>query len=399
MQDAAHSVPDAENTAPTFAVGPVQTPAPTAPLAPPEHLAPAEPEPPASRRALVGAVAGFVTVLGLAVLAVLPAPYTSSAPGPTFDTLAATSNGPLIDVVGAQTFEPTGELRLTTVSFAGSRDRQLDLVTVLRGWVSASVTIDPVERFFPDPEEDTDRQAQSRQEMTTSQENATVAALTELGIKVPATISVIEPIEGTGAVGVLLPEDVIASINDTEVVTYRDMSDALAAAGAGSTVTVGVLRDGERASVDVVAGERPDGSALLGVWVDPEFDVPFDVTIQVDDVGGPSAGTMFALGLLDLLTPEDEANGKVIAGSGTIDLDGKVGAISGIRQKMIGAVRDGATHFLAPADNCEAVLGNVPAGLEVLAVETLTEARAAVEAIGRGETTRLPTCESWEPKG
>lgn len=360
-----------------------------------DHSAP----PPASHRALVGAVSGFLTVLGLAVLAVMPAPYTSSAPGPTFDTLGETANGPLIEVRGEQTFASSGELRLTTVSFAGSRERQLDLVTVLRGWVSPRVTIDPVERFFPAPGDGTDRDVQSRQEMTTSQENATVAALTELGIEVPATINVVEPIEDTGAVGVLEPGDVIKGINGTEVVTYRDMSDALAAADAGSTVTVTVLRAGAETELDVVSGERPDGSALLGVWVDPDFDFPFDVTIQVDDVGGPSAGTMFALGLLDLLTPEDEAEGHVIAGSGTIDLDGAVGAISGVRQKMFGAVRDGATSFLAPAGNCDAVVGNVPPGLEVFAVGTLAEARAAVEAIGAGDTARLPTCETWEPRG
>ncbi|NLF06172.1 MAG: PDZ domain-containing protein [Actinomycetales bacterium] len=348
--------------------------------------------PPASRRALLGAVSGFVTVLGLAVLAVMPAPYTSSAPGPTFDTLGETANGPLIEVSGTQTFASSGQLRLTTVAFAGSRERQLDLVTVLRGWASPKITIDPVERFFPVSTGETDRQEQNRQEMTTSQENATVAALTELGIEVPATITVEEPIEGTGAVGVLLPKDQIASINGTPVVTYRDMSDALLAAGAGSTVEVGVLRGGEATTVDVVAGERPDGSALLGVWVDPDFEFPFDVTIQVDDVGGSSAGTMFALGILDLLTPEDEADGHVIAGTGTIDLDGNVGAISGIRQKMIGAVRDGATSFLAPTLNCEGVVGNVPEGLDVFAISTLSDARAAVEAIGAGETSGLPTC-------
>ena len=352
----------------------------------------------ASRRALLGAAAGFVTVLGLAALAVMPAPYTSSAPGPTYDTLGETRSGPLIAIEGAATHEATGELRLTTVAFAGSRERPLDLVTVLRGWVSPAVTIDPVERFFPDPQDVTDRDQQSRQEMTSSQENATVAALSELGITVPATITVVEPIEGTGAVGILEPDDVLVAIDGTELVTYSDLTETLAAAGAGATIAVDVLRDGERTTVEVVAGERPDGSALLGVWVDPEFDFPFDVEIQVENVGGPSAGAMFALGIIELLTPEDETSSATIAGSGTIDLDGTVGAISGIRQKMIGAVRDGATAFLAPGGNCAAVEGNVPPGLAVFAVGTLSEALEAVEAIGAGDTSGLETCESWEPR-
>lgn len=355
--------------------------------------------PPASRRALVGAVSGFVTILGLAVLAVMPAPYTSSAPGPTYDTLGEMSNGQLITVEGAETFEPTGELRLTTVAFAGSRERNLDLVTVLRGWASSAVTIDPVERFFPDPDPEIDRQEQSRQQMTSSQENATVAALSELGYEVPATITVVDAIEGTGAVGVLEADDVVVGIDGTDLVTYQDMTDALLATGAGALVSVDVERDGERVTVEVQAGERPDGGALLGVWVAPEFDFPFDVEIQVDDVGGPSAGMMFALALVDLLTPADETNGEVIAGTGTIDLDGTVGPISGVRQKLIGAQRDGASWFLVPSANCGEVVGNVPAGLEVAVVETLSEAVAAVESIGRGETSGLPTCDSWEPSG
>ena len=367
---------------------------PSGPHADDEAFEPAH----ASRRATLGAVAGFLTALGLAVLAVLPAPYTSSAPGPTYDTLGETSAGPLISIDGTQTYPAAGELRLTTVAFAGSRERNLDLVTVLRGWLSPAVTIDPVERFFPEPQDDTDREQRSRQEMTSSQENATVAALTELGITVPATITVVEPIEGTGAVGIIEPGDVVVGIDGTELVTYQDLTDALARAGAGATVAVDVLRDGQRRTLEVVAGERPDGSALLGVWVDPEFDFPFDVEIEVENVGGPSAGTMFALGIVELLTPEDLTGEHVVAGSGTIDLDGTVGAISGIRQKMIGAVRDGATVFLAPAGNCDAVVGNVPEGLDVYAVETLAEARATLEALGAGETDGLATCDSWEPR-
>lgn len=352
--------------------------------------------PPTSRRALVGAVAGFLTVLGLAVLAVLPAPYTSSAPGPTYDTLGEISGTPLITVSGTETYEPSGELRLTTVAFAGSRDRNLDLVTVLRGWVSPDVTIDPVERFFPDPDSEVDREERSRQQMTSSQENATVAALTALGYEVPATIRVVDAIEGTGAVGVLEPEDVVVGIDGHQLVTYQDMTDALAAR-AGELVAVEVLRDGERVTVEVQAGERPDGGALLGVWIAPEFEFPFDVEIQVDHVGGPSAGMMFALALVDLLTPADEAAGQVVAGTGTIELDGTVGPISGVRQKLIGARRDGADWFLVPRPNCAGVLGNIPDGLEVTAVETLAEALAALEAIGRGETAGLTTCDSWEP--
>ena len=120
------------------------------------------------------------------------------------------------------------------------------------------------------------------------------------------------------------------------------------------------------------------------MFIDPSFDMPVDVTISIDDIGGPSAGTMFALGIIDKMTPEDEANGKDIAGTGTIDVTGEVGPIGGIRQKLAGATRDGATWFLAPAANCDEVVGHVPDGLRVVRIATLHEAREAMTAIGAG---------------
>ncbi|WP_448630108.1 S16 family serine protease [Cellulomonas soli] len=141
-----------------------------------------------------------------------------------------------------------------------------------------------------------------------------------------------------------------------------------------------------------MTGTSDQGRAQIGVYIDPAFDLPVDVAIKIDDIGGPSAGTMFALGIIDKLTPEDEADGQVIAGTGTMDVTGEVGPIGGIRQKMAGALRDGATWFLAPAGNCDEVVGHVPEGLHVAKVATLHEAREAITAIGAGSTDDLPTC-------
>lgn len=116
------------------------------------------------------------------------------------------------------------------------------------------------------------------------------------------------------------------------------------------------------------------------------------VTMHVDDIGGPSAGMMYALGLVDMLTPEAESGTQTVAGTGTIDDEGKVGAIGGVDLKMIGARRDGAAWFLAPADNCAEVAGHVPSGLRDVRVSTLAEAYAALVAIGRGEGASLPRC-------
>ena len=116
------------------------------------------------------------------------------------------------------------------------------------------------------------------------------------------------------------------------------------------------------------------------------------VSMHVDDIGGPSAGMMYTLGLIDKLTPADETGGKTIAGTGTIDAKGKVGSIGGIRLKMLGAKRDGATWFLAPESNCGEVVGHVPSGLRDVKVSTLDEAYDALVAIGQGKGDSLPHC-------
>lgn len=116
------------------------------------------------------------------------------------------------------------------------------------------------------------------------------------------------------------------------------------------------------------------------------------VTMHVDDIGGPSAGMMYALGLIDKLTAADETGGAIIAGTGTMDADGEVGEIGGIRLKMLGAKRDGATWFLAPAGNCDEVVGHVPDGLRDVMVSTLDEAYQALVAIGQGKGDDLPHC-------
>ncbi len=136
-----------------------------------------------------------------------------------------------------------------------------------------------------------------------------------------------------------------------------------------------------------------DGSVVLGVGVRMDYEFPIDVELQLDNVGGPSAGMMFALGIIDKLTPGAMTGGEIVAGTGTIDSAGEVGAIGGIRQKLWGAEDAGADWFLAPASNCDEVTGHVPDGLSVFAVSTLDEARTIVEAIGEGaDTSGFASC-------
>nr|WP_269212671.1 MULTISPECIES: S16 family serine protease [unclassified Schaalia] len=122
--------------------------------------------------------------------------------------------------------------------------------------------------------------------------------------------------------------------------------------------------------------------------------MPVDIHIDLENITGPSAGMMFALGIIDRMTPGDITGGQKIAGTGTVSYDGQIGPIGGIQQKMRGAVRDGAMWFLAPQMNCSEVIGHIPEGLHVFSVSTLSEAKAAVEAIASGRTQQLPTCQA-----
>ena len=347
---------------------------------------------PVTPRAITASAATVLTSLLVAVAAVLPTPYAISSPGPTRDTLGEHDGTPLVQVEGTPTYPSTGELLLTTVSVAGGPGYPVSVGDVVSAWFSRERTVTPVELIYPRQESREDVDARNEAAMISSQENATVAALEELGYDVPTTLEIVEAIEGTGAAGVVQPGDVVVGVGGEEVTSFSELSARLDVVEPGATVEVAVEREGERQTLDVTTVDDGRGRALLGVSIDPEFDLPVDVEISIENVGGPSAGTMFALAIIDRLTEADETGGETVAGTGTMDLTGTVGRIGGIRQKLVGARESGATWFLAPRGNCDEVVGYEPDGLRVVPVETLGDARAALEAIGAGDGDGLPTC-------
>nr|WP_255459637.1 S16 family serine protease [Micrococcus sp. TA1] len=227
--------------------------------------------------------------------------------------------------------------------------------------------------------------------MTTSQNWAVAAALENLGIDYRQQLFVADFAPESQATGVLQAGDQLVSAGGVEVTGLEGLKDQLNRSD-GHTVDLGIVRDGTGSTVQVPVYPGPDGSWLLGVYLDSDFEFPVDVTISLEDVGGPSAGMMFALGIIDEMTPGAMTGGRHIAGTGTIDPDGTVGEIGGIVQKVAGAREAGAEHFLAPAGNCEVLAGRVPEGIDVYAVGTLDEARSAVEALGKGQAPRAPAC-------
>lgn len=330
-------------------------------------------------------------VLGIAV-ATIPVPYVVESPGPTYNTLGQSQGRSVISVTGRETFPAAGNLDLTTVYVDGGPNGPVSILGAFSAWLDRSKAVYPQELLYPVGTSKEDAQEQSTVAMTTSQENAIASALTELGIPYGQQLQALDLSAGAAAEGKIQPSDVLISINGKDITSLAVIQEELAA-GKGAPVDVVVERDGQRVTETITPKDNGEGRFILGVVLKALFTFPFDVQISLDKVGGPSAGMMFALGIIDTVTPGDLTGGKHVAGTGTISPDGAVGPIGGIGQKLIGARSAGATMFLAPAGNCDEVVGHIPDGLQVVRVENLTGARAAVELAGSGQdTSGLPTC-------
>lgn len=349
-------------------------------------------ERPPTRKAGVMAATGLLSSLLIAALTVLPSPYAIEEAGPTYDTLAIHSGTPVVGIEGAPSYDSTGELRLTTVAVSRAGNRPFTVGRVIESFISPHRTVLPEELVFGTPTQEKQEAQQSQEAWITSQESATVSALEARGTVVPAALTIASILDESNAKPLLEIGDVIVAADGEEFVSYSDLIDNLGKRKPGDTITLTVIRAGQTRdeTFDLIANE--DGGALMGVSIDPTFDLPVKVTVGIDAVSGPSAGLMFALAIMDKLSPQDELGGAKVAGTGTIDVDGTVGPIGGIQHKLDGARAAGADYFLAPSDNCSEVVGHIPQGLSVYAVTDLADAYAAIEAIGKGKTDDLPTC-------
>ena len=340
-----------------------------------------------------------VALVGVVVVALIPAPYVIQQPGPTFDVLGSvTIDGddvPMIQIPMEETFPTEGALDMLTVRVVGSPDNLPNWLEVATAYLDPSRAVVPLEQVYPPGTTTEQSTEQGRVDMANSQKEAVAAALTYLGNEIPSTLTVVEVAEGGPSDGMLAAGDIVLSVNGETFPDVTGLRAAVAENGVSKPADVLVLRDGVeqvfRINPELSEAEEP--APILGIVVGSEYEFPFTVTIQLENVGGPSAGMIFALGILDKLTPGSLIGGEAVAGTGTISASGNVGEIGGIRQKMWGAVNAGADWFLAPAGNCNEVVGHVPPGLTVFKVETLDDAVVALAAIrsdGTGEG--LPTC-------
>lgn len=349
-----------------------------------------------SRRTAAGLLA-LALIAALSVTASrLPSNYVTFRPGPTMNVLGKYDGKQIIKVEGHEVHADTGALRMTTVYPSGP-DRNVGITSVLAGWLDPDTSVLPRDVVYSEGETKESVRQESAAEMTSSQDTATAAAMTALGEPFTTRMKVSTVSKDGPSAGVLEPGDLFVTVNGVETPDPDTLLGQIRPKPPGTELPIVVERKGKRVQVAVTTEASPDNAkeSRIGVGIQQTFDFPIDVTIQLPEtVGGPSAGTMFALGIYDLLTPGSLTDGKPIAGTGTITADGKVGPIGGIAQKIAGAQRDGARLFLAPADNCaEAARAHYDRDkMRVVRVSDLDDAIDDIEAWAKDPGADLPRC-------
>jgi PDZ domain-containing protein len=328
---------------------------------------------------------GVLLLLVLGVLgAAVPVPYVAQVPGPTLNTLGDVDGEPVIAIEGRERNEVSGNLNLTTV---GVSRAGLSLVEAVQGWFDDEVSIVPEESVYPSDRSREETLRANREAFLSSEERAESAALSRLGFPEKIVVRALSG-EDSPSDGALEENDAIESVDGRPTPDTAALDEVLTSIEGGSTVTVTYTRLGEPGSAEITTGSATDrDGALLGVVVADRPSAPFDVDIQVADVGGPSAGLMLTLGILDLVGDTDLTEGAVIAGTGTITADGAVGPIGGIQLKMVAAHDIGAELFLVPADNCAEALEAPQPGVVMARVADLDD---ALEALADHRAGRTP---------
>jgi PDZ domain-containing protein len=336
-------------------------------------------------------IAGLGVLACLIVVFAVPVPYVALIPGPTYNTLAPLHGKPVIEVTGHRTYPAPGHLNMVTVSYIGGpgANPPFTIVAAIQAWLSPHEAVVPQQELFPPGQTQQQVVKQDTEQMVNSQQTAQAAALCQLGIGFTTIDTITGTIAGLPAAGRLHRGDVITAVDGRPVTCHASAASMIRAGPAGHQVELTVRRGNGRHNIALRTASY-HGQPVIGVNVVESFTFPFKVKINIGNVGGPSAGMMFALAIIDKLTPANLTGGRFIAGTGEIEVGGAVDPIGGIQQKMAAARAAGATVFLAPAQNCADTHGTVPAGLRVVKVSTLRGAIAALRALKAGQPA--PAC-------
>lgn len=345
----------------------------------------------ASQRTLAGLVAVPLVLALWAAAAVLPVPYVTYEPGLTVDVLAEEEGRERIQVRGAPTYRTGGELRMTTV-YVTQPESRVNLFAAMDAWIDREQAVYPYDAVYDEDQTAEDAERQSSVQMISSKDAATAAALRELDYAVTPVVEVLDVTDGLPAEGRLRVGDVIEAVDGEEVRSASQVARLVRAAGAGAPVEFRVRRDGDVRGVTVTPRKTPDGP-LVGIVPGQGYRFPIEVDVEISDtIGGPSAGLVFALAIYDTLTPGSLTGGAVVAGTGTVDAQGRVGPIGGIQQKIAASRDAGAALFLVPPDNCAQALGAPRGDVRLVRADTMHSARLAIEAWVEDPDADLPAC-------
>lgn len=351
-------------------------------------------------------LASTLALIGLLCAGLLlPVPYAEMSPGPTVNTLGDARGEPVLQVSGRKTYPTSGHLNMTTVRVTGA-DYKMNVVEAVYGWLAHDNVVVPHDTLYPDGKTEEQSTQENAEEFSQSQESAKVAALKELGIPVASRVIVSSVVKDSPAEDTLHAGDVIRAVDGSPVKDPTDVAKLVTRHKPGQDVVFTIV-PAKVAKAAEEAGKEPAGSrkltlttkksdegdrAIVGIQAGTDHTFPFTVDIKLADVGGPSAGLMFALGIVDKLTPGSLTGGKFVAGTGTIDDQGKVGPIGGIEMKLVGAREAGARYFLTPQENCAAAASDTPDGLTLVKVRTIADAKQSLDKVRAGDTAGLPSC-------
>ncbi|MBM3696059.1 MAG: PDZ domain-containing protein [Actinobacteria bacterium] len=318
-------------------------------------------------------LAGLFLVIGATVLATwrITLPYYAVAPGPVEEV------ADLITIGDVPAYTTNGDFFLLTVGL-----REVNAFEFLEAEFDPRVDLVGREVIRPRGVTQEEQTRTNLEAMNQSIDIAVYVALTRLGYEVGFTgdgVVIRQVVEGSPAFGVLEVGDVIREVAGTRVLTADDASNVIRSRQVGESISLAGVRGEEPLRVEITLAPHPEleGAPMVGVVLDTvnlELDLPIDLQVDSRNIGGPSAGMMYALAVLDLLTAEDLAKGYRIAGTGTISYDETVGAIGGVRQKVFAARSVGADYVLVPFDNYEEALTAAGRDIEVVAVSTLQDA-------------------------
>jgi PDZ domain-containing protein len=345
-----------------------------------------------TQRIWAGLLALALGIVALVIVFAERMPFVTEEPGVTVNVLGEHNGKPVVQVTGHKVYRDDGQLRLTTV-YVTLPDTRLNLFTVMRAYLDPDDAVVPFSAVYAPQTTNASDEKEGAQQMTSSQDAAIAAAMRELGYDVPTVPAVSSVGKGTPAQGILRPGDRILSVDGKELRTLESLKSAVQKVPSGQATSLRIKREGQTRTVSVTPTVQ-DGRKIIGVDIVPAIvRFPFQVSLNINpEIGGPSAGLMFSLGIYDTLTPGSLTGGDVIAGTGTMDLSGAVGPIGGIDQKIAASREAGAEIFLVPADNCQDVADARRGDMRLVKVTTMSDAVASVKAWEADHSATLPSC-------